>query len=185
MPSCADGRARALTERFGDADSFLTTVTPEAQMPFAEKPVTAVMGDYPTLAEIARAYGRTFPVQWLIPQIVDMSLFTGVRNITKEQQVALAQTIVVDYYYLKVTELMLFFFRFKSGKYGHFYGSFDPQVVTVSLREFISERNDIIWQVDQEESERKRKEGMVGCISYEEWKRRKQLKDKQNENNQI
>lgn len=44
--------------------------------------------------------------------------------------------IRVEYYYLKASELLLFFFKLKTGEYGTFYGVVDPMVIMSALIEF-------------------------------------------------
>ena len=43
--------------------------------------------------------------------------------------------IRVEYYYLKASELLLFFFKLKTGEYGHLYGVVDPMVIMSALIE--------------------------------------------------
>ncbi len=69
-----------------------------------------------------------------------------------------ATVIATTYHYLTVSELMLFFFRFKAARYGRFYGSVDPLVITSALRDFVRERNDAYFKHEQEERERKERE---------------------------
>ena len=142
-----------MTRRFGHSDQFLTRVNPETQTAFAKNPRAAIMGDYPTLTDIRETYGPTFPTQWLMPQIVDVSLFVGVKNLDQRQQMQLARVIATEYHYLKVTELLLFFYRFKTGRYGRFYGAVDPLIVTSALHEFIFERNEMLDKYEQEDRE--------------------------------
>lgn len=129
------------------------------------------MGDYPTLTDIREAYGPTFPTQWLIPQIVDVSLFVGVKNLDQRQQMQLAQVIATEYHYLKITELLLFFYRFKTGRYGRFYGAVDPLVVTSALHEFIFERNEMLDRYEQEDREAREAEERKRNppLTYEQW----------------
>ena len=137
------------------------------------------MGDYPTLIDICNAYGKTFAEQWLYPQIADLSMFTGAKNLDKEQMEGLASIIAAEYRYLKVTELLLFFYFFKTGRYGRFYGSVDPMIITCALRDFIKERNILI---DQYEREKKRLEDeskpKVPTMTREEWLALKQQEEK-------
>lgn len=67
---------------------------------------------------------------------------------------------------------MLFFHRFKTGRYGRFYGAVDPLVITTSLRDFIRERNDAYAIHEQEERKAREKEERRGKVlmSYEEYK---------------
>jgi hypothetical protein len=149
---------------------FLAEYSPDRQVSVAEDADDCVMGDYPTLSEVKSEYGANTPVMWLIPQLYDLSEYCGCRD--KLQGRALegcAEVIASEFYYLKPTELMLFFRWFKAGRYGRFYGSIDPLVITTSLQTFISERNEIIAKHEREESDRKRKEWSRDAITYEEY----------------
>ena len=136
---------------------FIQKVNPKTQVSFAANPQKAVMGDYPTLTDICIAYGKTFAEQWLYPQITDLTIFTGARNLNKEQVRELASVIAIEYRYLKVTELLIFFYRFKTGHYGRFYGSVDPMVITCALREFVKERNEFIDTFEREQRDMQEK----------------------------
>lgn len=165
-----------LSERFGCRSEFMEKVNPTTQAAFLRRPELSVTGDYPTLRALNDEYGASFAEQWLLPQIADLSLFTGAKNLDKRKQMELAQTMAAEYYYLKVTEFLLFFARFKSGRYGRFYGAVDPMVITCALREFVSERNDIIARTEQERREREEREYREAHppISYDEYLRRKE-----------
>ena len=123
---------------------FLQRVNPDVQSSFAMQPTKAVTGDYPTLDELRTAYGKETPSAWLAVQVADMMRFTGTRHLNERQQEQLADILAVEARGLKVTELMLFFYRFKTGRYGRFYGSVDPMVVTIALQDFKRERQEII-----------------------------------------
>ena len=129
------------------------------------------MGDYPTLRDINEAYGKNFAAEWLTPHLTDLSLMTGAKNITEYQHKQLAIIISTEYFWLKVTELMIFFHRFKSGLYGKFYGAIDPLTITCSLRDFLSDRNYLIGLYEQEERERREAEERKqnSPISWEEY----------------
>lgn len=133
-------------------DQFLNIVTPQTQASFAKRKDAAIMGNYPTLTDINTVYGKTFAEQWLYPQITDLSMFTGAKNINEEQVESLAAVIAAEYHYLKVTELLLFFYFFKTGRYGRFYGTVDPMVITLALRDFIKERNTFIDEYERNQN---------------------------------
>ena len=169
-----------IVSKFGDKDQFLQRVNPQTQASFALKPQKAVMGDYPTLTDICLSYGKTFAEQWLYPQITDLSVFTGAKNLDKEQVRSLASVIAAEYRYLKVTELLLFFHRFKAGHYGRFYGSVDPMVITCALRDFIKERNNIIDQCERDANNQQYElQSKKPKMSYEEYLKLKQLENKE------
>ena len=76
------------------------------------------------------------------------------------------QTIVVYQFH----EMLLFFFRFKTGRYGRFYGTVDPMIIMCALREFIEDRNNMIDAFEQQERDRKAAENAkIPKMSYEEW----------------
>lgn len=66
----------------------------------------------------------------------------GVREMPDINQIEkLVKIIVVQYGYLKVDELQLFFFYFCAAKYRHFYNYFDPSIIILSLRDFLNDRS--------------------------------------------
>lgn len=162
--------AERLMTRFGDRTSFLTKCNPSVQTDFGRNPRACITGEYPTLTDLAITYGKTMAIQWLVPQLTDLSIFSGAKNLTLEQLEQLARVIATAYPWLKVTELLLFFFRFKTGRYGRFYGTVDPLVVTTALREFIEERNALIDQYEREDENKKREQqNALPTMNYEEW----------------
>lgn len=109
---------------------------------------------------------------WLIPQLYDLSEYCGCKDKLRGRPLEqCASIIALEYFYLKVSELMLFFHRFKSGRYGRFYGAVDPLVITTSLRDFIRERNDAYAVHEQEKRKAREKEERKGKVlmSYEEY----------------
>ena len=109
-------------------------------------------------------------IAWLVPQLTNLAEFSNCKtSFGKEQIRSCAEMIVAEYYYMKMTELMLFFYKFKNGEYGQFYGSVSPMVIMVSLRQFKRERNDAIFQHESLLKEKEREESRKGTISAEEY----------------
>ena len=158
-------------QRFGNDKSFLVKVNPDTQISFAEKPQAAILGDYPTLRDTDAAYGKNFSVEWLAVQVADLALYTGAKNLTLGQQLGVARVIATEYKYLKVTELLLFFYRFKTGRYGRFYGTVDPMVITCALREFIKERNNMIDNFELEKKREDSENDKKPKMTYQEYQR--------------
>ena len=132
-----------------------------------------ILGTAPTMAQVGAAYGGHTPAAWLVPFLWDISEFCGCKQkFTSKQMDELAYIIVDGYNWLKVTEMMLFFWWFKSGRYGKFYGSVDPMVITTALREFVKDRNAIIAKHDSMEAEKKQAEWRRRAITYEQYKAR-------------
>lgn len=173
-PGCRQTTTRLL-RKYGDRNSFLQKANPSVQTAFASRPDSCYFGDYPTLGELNAAYGKTMAAQWLVAQLTNLSEFSGARDVTVLQLEELSRVVAQEYHWLKITELMLFFYRFKTGRYGRFYGSVDPLVVTTALREFLAERNAAYARHEQLERERKEEEERKAHppITREEWLRLK------------
>lgn len=140
-----------------------------------------IFGKAPTLSQVNAVYGKNTSTAWLVPLIYDFSEFCGCKEkLNKQQTDDVANIIANDYHWLKVTEVMLFFWWFKTGKYGKFYGNVDPMVITSALREFIRDRNAIIAKRDSIEKEQKEKEWRKTALTYEQW-RELHKNDKNNE----
>ena len=99
---------------------------------------------------------------------------------TDKQVKELAAMIVANFYYLKITEIMLFCFRFKSGRYGTFYGSVSPMTIMIALNQFIRERNETLFRLESEERKKKLENEHRYAVSYEEYLK---LKEKNNNEN--
>ena len=126
-------------------------------------------GDYPTLSQL-KCYGSNTPQMWLIPQLQNLSEYCGVKEkLTETQLCELSFIIATEYHYFKISELMLFFFRFKSARYGRFYGMIDPLIITTALRDFATERTAEYAHKAQRDRERKEQEDRNNSMSWEEY----------------
>lgn len=156
--------------RYGERQSFFTVFNPDLQAKACQFPDRCFFGTAPTLADINITYGETTATMWLIPQLYDLSEYCGCREKLQGKPLEqCAAVIAAEFFYLKVSEMMLFFHRFKSGRYGRFYGSVDPLIITTSLRDFIKERGDAYAKHEQEERERKENEYKSNVVSYQEF----------------
>lgn len=132
-----------------------------------------------TLSELAKIYSETLTEVWLRVQIRDLAEFSGVKDKPTIEQISdVARVIIAEFHYLKITELMVFFQMFKSGKFGKFYGAVDGLVITEGIWEFLDYRTEqlrIIERRRQEtlkaekvlEMERRKQNGET--LSYEEY----------------
>lgn len=118
----------------------------------------AYLGKAPSLGLVGKAFAFGTAKSWAAIQLWNLAEFAGCKTkLTEDQIDELAQIICTEYGYLKLTELMDFFRRFKLGKYGKFYGAVDPLVITCALQEFLADRNAILSRLRREdEEERKR-----------------------------
>lgn len=156
--------------RYGNREGLLTKANPTMQRWCAQNVKQCHFGDFPTLAEL-KVFGDNTPIMWLVPQLVNLSEFCGARDkLTNDQLEDLAAIIAQQFYYLKISELMLFFFRFKSGKYGRFYGSVDPLIIVTAIRDFLKERGRAIDEHDREEQRKCMEQAAAEAVTWEEYR---------------
>ena len=155
-----------------EARRLLEVFNPENQTFYAVNPTQCVMGDYSTLAKIKAEYGEQVVYDWLAVHLNNYQNFVGVKEENKASYDTIkevAKMIHNRYYYLKITELMLFFQRLKYGDYGEMYGSVDAVRILRAIRSFVDDRNQIIEKIEQRERERKMEEDRKNAVSYEEY----------------
>ena len=157
---------------------FLTNYNPATQREVCSNQSLCYFGDFPSLAKINSTYGVQTSVAWLIPQLMDLSEFCGCKDkLQGEPLEECAWLIAQNYFYLKISELMLFFNYFKQGRYGRFYGSVDPLVIMTSLQQFLRERNDAYFAHESELNKKRMEEQIKNGIPYTEYLRQKKDKE--------
>lgn len=149
----------------------LRRYNPDRQMEICSHLNKCIFGNYPTLADLRYHFGENMPSTWLLPQLFNLSEFCGCKDkITTRQIEETATMITQNYYYLKVSELMLFFYRFKAGRYGRFYGAVDPMLILTSLQRFVKEdRNAAIDHRETEARTKQREADSQRAISREQY----------------
>jgi hypothetical protein len=130
MPQKLSERAWLVVNRYGDGESFAKKFNPSLQVVCAQNVERSFRGNAPSLALLGETYPDEQVNTWIIAQLMDLYKFAGVKEKPTFQQVLeLSVMIRVEYYYLKASELLLFFFKLKAGEYGTFYGVVDPMVI--------------------------------------------------------
>lgn len=167
-----------LVARYGDKNRFLQTFHINNQITYTNDEQRCHFGTAPTLVQVSKAYGSQTTEEWLIYQIVDLSEFCKLKSkLTSTQVKQTAQLIMNAYGYLKVTEIMLYFRRFKFGQYGRFYGSVDAMIILDCIKKFCNERSEAIHRQRKVEEEQAREQQMRGCISWEEYQRKEKERE--------
>ena len=162
-----------------DIKLFLQKYSPDKQYIICQNADSCFFGKSPTLSELSKEYGSGLPKAWLIPQLVNLSEFCGLKErASAEQLKELALIIFQQYYWLKIEELMLFFYRFKCKYYLRFYSYFDPMTVLESLVLFTKERAEEYLRKENEERETKEKKHWAEVQEY-----RKALQEKKVQTN--
>ena len=112
---------------------------------------------------------------WLSAQITYLNSISGATQMTEMQMMMLVSNISQTYGYLKITELMVFFFQLAGGKYGKFYGAVDPMQIMVDLNEFMKYRSVMLDKIESERrsAERNKMLNNPKCITRAEYEAQK------------
>lgn len=147
--------ALAVIERYGNDAQFLTVFNPAMQSVYATDKYRCFKGTAPSLGVLAQAYDQSTADAWIEIQLRDLSEYSGCREkLSIEQLSEIARVIRVEWGYLKVTELMYFFHKFKAGAYGKFYGAVDGLVITSAIQDFMEDRRAYLTRLEQEEQKK-------------------------------
>lgn len=161
---------------------LLSRFNPDVQRYCAANIDRCFTGEAPTLYEVRKYYSPEAVDSWLDAQLSNLVMFCGVKGkdeFTSSAFVNAVTAVIADNFgYLKLSELMLFFQQFKAGKYGRFYGSIDPMVITEALQAFLDFRAERLVVIERElqraelrkqETERANSERRGELLTKEEW----------------
>ena len=151
-------------------------------------PEKAYTADCPTLLDYGSLYGSEYPTDWIY--IHTLALYGSSNNKekgTSDGILLFAQSFAQEVKNFKLSELMLFFARYKAGKYDNSFASFDAKRIgNAFFTEFIKERNRELDRITREriqaEIEERRFTPPPGYSSfswYQELKRRANEGDKE------
>lgn len=132
-------KAVNLMKSYPSYESFFVEFNPSRQVDFGEDEKKAIMGEYSPIAVLDVAYGNGTAAAWLVEHIGNLNTYSGSKNMDDKQTKVLAQMLATEYKYMKLSVMMLFFYRFKCGHFGKFYGKVDPMVITCALKDFADE----------------------------------------------
>ena len=129
----------AVKNEFGSKENFLARYTPSLQAILAENSDDVWLGNHPTLVSIKNVYPGLIQV-WIKRQLEDLNIYLGSRGgLTESLLFELPQHIYVEFYYLKVSEVMYFFWLVKDLRFGEIYGHLNPADIMMWLRQFVQE----------------------------------------------
>lgn len=144
-------------------------------------PEKAYLADCPTLISYENTYGENLSADWVRLQVLTLYGASNCKDIGVVDGIKLfSQTFAQEVKTFKLSELMLFFARYKAGKYDNSYASFDAKRIgNAFFKEFVKERNieldRITKEQTQKEIERRRftpPEGYSSLSWYKELRRR-------------
>ena len=139
-------------------------------MIFAIDERKSIMTGYSTLDMLDMALGSNSAAKWLAILINDINKFAGSKSMDEGQAESLAYLLAQEYKDVKFSVIQLFFYRFKCGYFGRFYGSVDPMAIACALREFIADCERKRHQYESEEyNRRKAEEAARRQETYKRW----------------
>lgn len=157
LTSSQNALAREVTSRYGSLDNVLDLFAPKHQGDYTLNVQRCYFGTAPMLLGLRFAYGDSAPIEWLSYQIIDLNRYSNCKMMTDHQVRELASIISREYYFLSLTELMLFFNKVKAAEYGQlFYGVVDPIPLMGALKRFAEDRADIVRRHEEAEEHARR-----------------------------
>lgn len=139
LSAAAQLQVSNLRENFQSFKDFAIAFNPQTQVEFGCDERKSIMADYSTLATLDLALGEHSSSNWLTIAITDLNIFSGSKSMTDDQIEDLADFLATEYKDVKFSMMQLFFYRFKRGDFGRFYGKVDPMVITCALKDFVDE----------------------------------------------
>lgn len=165
-------RCDAVVARYGDFNGFMERFNKDVQEQAGMHIDAVFKGTAPTLALLNQAYGNDSASMFVACHLNVVQNFCGIqKKLTIPELVEIGKVIVAGFFYLKTSELCLFFLWFKIGKYGKFYGCIDPLVITNALQQFAKERADYIDKYENEKrmEEIKKLQERKNAITFNEY----------------
>lgn len=151
-------------------------------------PVKAYTAECPTLVAYEKLYGEGVSADWIRIQVLTLYGASNCKDIGVADGIKLfAQSFAQEVKTYKLSELMLFFARYKAGKYDNSYASFDAKRIgNAFFTEFIKERNNELDRISREKTQQEIEdrrytppEGYSSLSWYNELKRRAASGDKE------
>lgn len=103
----------------------------------------AYLSDKIKIRELANCYSEETVILWIETWLTYLSKLMDFK-ISPEQSNMTSRFIIEELYMLNIAEITMFFRRLIKGKYGEFYGKFNPQKILVSAMEYRKERGKIV-----------------------------------------
>ena len=144
-------------------------------------PDKAYMADCPTLVAYEQIYGEGVSADWIRIQVLTLFGASNCKDIGVADGIKLfAQSFAQEVKTYKLSELMLFFARYKAGRYDNSYASFDAKRIgNAFFHEFVKERNNELDRITRQQNQQEIEErsftppkGYSSYSWYQELKRR-------------
>ena len=151
---------------------FIQTDSTENQEVYAAMPLKRCIDTAPSIQEVGRQYGTHIVKAWISALIMNLCEFCGLKvTANSEQMNSVAGIVMKEFGWLNAKELLVFFYRQKTGRYLTFYHTFDGSILLRSLRVFINERMAAARQLEEDRRKEELNRRSSKCVSYDEYRR--------------
>ena len=144
-------------------------------------PDKAYLAECPTLVSYEKVYGEGVSAAWIALQVITLYGASNCKDVGIADGIKLfAQAFAQEVKTYKLSELMLFFARYKAGRYDNSYASFDAKRIgNAFFHEFVKERNNELDRITRQQNQQEIEErsftppkGYSSYSWYQELKRR-------------
>ena len=133
----------------------------------------------PTIGDVRREYGYQMAFRWLFIHITDAASKVSAQQRPGKSQIdGIAVQMMEQYFYLKLTEIMLFFDMFKRGVLGDVYNAFDSRSVFRAMKTFNVLRGDVIKSSEEKEHMEELRRDMDKRVTWEQYCKMKGISPK-------
>ena len=142
-------------------------------------PDKAYLADCPTLLHYDKVYGEGKSVQWIHAQVLALFGSSNCKDVEVAKGIRLfAESFAYSVKGYKLSELMLFFARYKAGQYDDSYSSFDAKRIgNAFFFRFVKERNLELDRINREkERECIEERRFIPPAGYTSWSWYQELK---------
>ena len=150
-----------------DRKTFLVKYNPDTQIKVSSKREHYITAAHPTLNELNQAYGERTATVWLMAQIVDLSEFAGTTTkLSGKPLEQCARILAAEHGNLSIYDMMLFFYDFKAGKMGRFYGAVDALTITEGVWKFKEYKRNELARIEMQRPPTQNNEGGTTWEDY-------------------
>lgn len=163
MPTTSSGATTDFLTKYKSRGEVEQAYSPALWSYAARYPEKAYMAECPTLAQYDKAYGQGSSGDWIYIQVLALFGSSSSRDASLAGTIRFfADSFAHEASRFKLSELMLFFARYKAGRYDNSYQTFDTRRIgSAFFHEFLPQRNmelEAISRKQQQEQSLKNRE---------------------------
>lgn len=114
-------------------------------------PSGAFRADVPTIWQYGQLYGEAAPRTWIQEQLAALFMASASRDPGMADGIRQASDLIAsEAANMKLSEMLLFFARYKAGHYDDGYSQFDTRRICIGLQRFKRERVDEYARIERE-----------------------------------